>query len=52
LVLALGIAAVSDAVGFWAELVVPVQWVVDLTTALILFVILGRGRAILPALIA
>jgi hypothetical protein len=52
LALALGVAALSDVIGYWAELAPPVQWIFDLATALVLYRIVGRGRAILPALIA
>ena len=45
------VAAVSDFISFWISLVVPVQWAVDLGTALLLFLILGRRWAILPGLI-
>jgi len=46
------VAVASDVVSFWAELVPPVQWAVDLATAIALFVILGRRWAILPGLVA
>lgn len=49
---ALAVAGVSDGIGAWAELVPPVQWAIDLATALALFVIFGRRWAILPALVA
>jgi hypothetical protein len=52
LALAFAIAAVSDAVSFWATLVPPVQWAIDLATAFCLFLILGRRWALLPGLIA
>jgi hypothetical protein len=45
-------AAVSDFLSFWTVLAPPIQWVLDLATAFILFVILGRRWAILPGLIA
>ena len=50
--LALGVAAASDAIGLWAELLLPLQWAVDLATAFALFLILGRRWAILPGLVA
>ncbi|HJY88493.1 MAG TPA: hypothetical protein VKE24_16790 [Candidatus Acidoferrales bacterium] len=50
--LALALAVVSDVISFWAELVPPVEWVIDLGTAFLLFLILGRRWAILPGLIA
>ena len=37
LAIAFLVAATSDVVSFWTELVPPVQWVVDLVTALLLF---------------
>jgi hypothetical protein len=46
------IAALSDVLSFWTVLAPPVQWVIDLVTALLLFLILGRRWAILPGLIA
>ena len=46
------IAAVSDVISMWTELVPPLQWAVDLGTALLLFLILGRRWAILPGLVA
>jgi hypothetical protein len=49
--LAFGVAAVSDMISFWTEFIPPVQWVIDLTTAGFLFLILGRRWAILPGLI-
>ncbi|MGB6544866.1 MAG: hypothetical protein WBE97_04510 [Candidatus Acidiferrales bacterium] len=49
--LAFGVAAVSDMVSFWTEFVPPVQWVIDLATAGLLFLILGKRWAILPGLI-
>ena len=49
---AFGIAALSDALSFWTEFVPPVQWTVDLLTAALLFLVLGRRWAILPGLVA
>ena len=46
------IAAVSDFLSIWTEVAPPLQWVIDLGTALLLFLILGRRWAILPGLIA
>ena len=45
-------ASASDLIGFGAELVPPLQWAIDLATALVLFLIFGRRWAILPGLIA
>lgn len=52
LALALGVAGLSDIVSFWTELIPPVQWAVDLGTAFLLFLVLGRRWAILPGLVA
>ncbi|MGB6431426.1 MAG: hypothetical protein WBF06_12640 [Candidatus Acidiferrales bacterium] len=49
--LAFGVAAISDLISFWTEFVPPVQWIIDLTTAGLLFLILGKRWAILPGLI-
>ena len=46
------VAAVSDFLSFWLVLAPPVQWVIDLATALLLFLILGRRWMLLPGLIA
>jgi len=46
------IAAASDFLSFWLVLAPPVQWVIDLATALLLFLILGRRWMLLPGLIA
>ena len=46
------VAAVSDFLSFWTVLAPPMQWVIDLATALLLFLILGRRWAILPGLVA
>lgn len=46
------IAAVSDVLSFWTVLAPPMQWLIDLGTALLLFLVLGRRWAILPGLIA
>jgi hypothetical protein len=52
LVMAFGVATISDAVSFGLTLVPPVQWGIDLVTALLLYLLLGRKWAILPGLIA
>jgi hypothetical protein len=52
IVIAFGVAAVSDALSLWASLVLPLQWALDLATAVILFLVLGRRWALLPGLIA
>ncbi|HKN74691.1 MAG TPA: hypothetical protein VJW94_05915 [Candidatus Acidoferrum sp.] len=46
------VAAVSDFLSFWTVLAPPMQWLIDLGTALLLFLILGRRWVILPGLIA
>ena len=50
--IAFAVAAVSDALSFWTEFAPPVQWTVDLITASLLFLVLGRRWAILPGLVA
>src|SRR5262245_19112282 len=52
LAIAFLVAAASDAVSCGTAFVPPVQWAVDLVTALLLFVLLGRRWAILPGLVA
>ena len=49
---AFAVAAVSDLLSVWAELVLPLQWALDLSTAGLLFLILGRRWLILPGLVA
>ncbi len=46
------LAAVSDFLSFWTVIATPVQWALDLGTAFVLFLILGRRWALLPGLIA
>ncbi len=52
LVLAFLVAAVSDVISAGTEFVPPVQWAVDVTTALLLFGLLGWRWALLPGLMA
>jgi hypothetical protein len=52
LAMAFLIAATSDVVSFWTEWVPPVQWAVDLVTALLLFMVLGWRWALLPGFVA
>jgi len=52
LTIAFGIAAVSDLLSVWLEFVPPLQWTLDMATALALFITLGRQWMILPALVA
>jgi hypothetical protein len=49
---AFAVAAVSDFLAFWTVLAPPMQWLIDLGTALLLFLVLGRRWAILPGLVA
>jgi hypothetical protein len=48
---ALGIALLSDALGFGVVLVPPAQWALDAVTAAALFAVLGFRRPLLLALI-
>ncbi len=50
--IAFGVAAVSDVLSIWLTFAPPFQWTLDLVTAVILFLILGRRWALLPGLIA
>ena len=50
LVVAFAIAAVSDAIGAFATPLPPIVWVVDIGTALLLFMVLGRQWMLLPGL--
>jgi len=52
LVLAFAVAAISDVLAVWVVLLPPLQWLLDLVTAFLLFLILGRQWLILPGLIA
>jgi hypothetical protein len=52
LLLALVVAAISDFCAFAVALVPPLQWLLDVVTAFLLFLILGRQWLILPGLIA
>jgi hypothetical protein len=52
LIAAFAIAAVSDFLSAWLEFIPPLQWMLDIATAVALFLILGRQWVILPALIA
>ena len=49
--LALGVAAVSDALSIWITFAPPLQWTLDLATAVVLFVIFGKRWALLPGLV-
>ncbi len=50
--MAFAVALVSDLISAFTELFPPLQWAVDLATAALLFLILGRQWLLLPALIA
>jgi hypothetical protein len=50
LLLAFAIAAISDAIGAFASPLPPIVWLVDLGTALLLFMVLGRQWLLLPGL--
>ena len=52
LVAAFVVAAVSDACSAWLEFLPPLQWTLDIVTAGLLFLLLGRQWLILPGLIA
>src|SRR5712691_2056940 len=52
LAMALAVAAVSDVLSYAVDLVLPLQWGLDMGTAFLLFLILGRRWAILPGLSA
>lgn len=52
LAMAFAVAVVSDLLSMWLEFVPPLQWALDLLTAGLLFVLLGRQWLILPGLIA
>jgi hypothetical protein len=49
-VLAFAIAGISDAIGAFATPLPPIVWMVDLGTALWLFMVLGRQWPLLPGL--
>jgi len=50
LALAFVIAGVSDAIGAFATPLPPIGWVVDIGTALLLFMVLGRQWMLLPGI--
>ena len=51
LALAFAIAGISDAIGAFATPLPPIVWVVDIGTALLLFMVLGRQWLLLPGLV-
>lgn len=50
--MAFAVAAASDFLSIWTEIALPLQWLLDLATAGLLFLILGRRWALLPGLVA
>ena len=44
------VAALSDFLSVWVDFALPLQWLLDLGTAGLLFLILGRRWALLPGL--
>ncbi|HUJ11660.1 MAG TPA: hypothetical protein VL171_16750 [Verrucomicrobiae bacterium] len=52
LIAAFAVAAISDVCSWIVEFVPPLQWALDVVTAGLLFLILGRQWLILPGLIA
>lgn len=48
---AFAVAIVSDALSVWLEFAPPLQWTLDIATALALFLALGRQWLLLPPLI-
>jgi len=50
LALAFVMAGISDAIGAFLTPLPPIGWVVDLATALLLFMVLGRQWLLLPGL--
>jgi len=45
------VAGISDAIGAFTTPLPPIGWVVDLATALLLFILLGRQWLLLPGLV-
>jgi hypothetical protein len=52
LTMAFAVAGVSDLLSVWLGFVPPLQWALDILTAGLLFILLGRQWLILPGLIA
>jgi hypothetical protein len=48
---AFAVAAISDFLSIGTEFAPPIQWLLDLATAGLLFLILGRRWALLPGLV-
>ena len=51
LALAFAVAGLADGLSFFLTFTPPVQWVADLATAILLFMVLGRQWILLPGLI-
>lgn len=51
LALAFAVAGLADGLSFFLALAPPVEWAVDLATAIVLFMVLGRQWILLPGLI-
>ena len=51
LAIAFTVAALADALSFFLTLAPPVQWAVDILTAILLFIVLGFQWILLPGLI-
>ncbi len=51
LALAFTIAAVADGLSIFLTLTPPIQWAIDVVTAILLFMVLGRQWILLPGLI-
>jgi hypothetical protein len=51
LALAFTIAALADGLSVFLTLTPPVEWAIDLVTAILLFMVLGRQWILLPGLI-
>jgi len=52
IILGFGVAVISDVVSVLAEFMPPAQWITDLATACLLYVMFGRNWLLLPGLIA
>jgi MFS superfamily sulfate permease-like transporter len=51
LALAFAMAGLADGISFFLTLTPPLQWAIDLVTAILLFVVLGWQWILLPGLI-
>ena len=51
LALAFAIAAIADAIGVFTAPLPPIVWLVDLVTAILLFMVLGWHWLLLPGLV-